>query len=120
MARVVAGIGTSHSPMFALPADRGERYASRDHLNPELIYPPHGWNLSYDEALAVLPEEIRGQPRTLEVFTRQFGLCETALGQLAQTLASVQPDVTVIISDDQDEWLFEDNMPMFSVYWGDS
>jgi hypothetical protein len=106
--------------MFALPADLWERYASRDHLNPELIYPPHGWNLSYDQALAVLPDEVRQQPRTLEVFTRQFSLCEAALGQLAQTLASVQPDVTVIISDDQDEWLFEDNMPMFSVYWGDS
>jgi hypothetical protein len=28
--------------------------------------------------------------------------------------------VVVVISDDQDELFFEDNMPTFSVYWGDS
>ena len=30
------------------------------------------------------------------------------------------PDVTVIISDDQDEWFYEHNMPRFAVYWGES
>lgn len=120
MARVAAGIGTSHSPMFALPADLWERYASRDHLNEELIFPPNGWNLTYDQALASVPDAIRQRPRTVEGFTQQAGLCNAALDQLAQTLRSVQPDVTVIISDDQDEWLFEDNMPMFSVYWGET
>jgi 3-O-methylgallate 3,4-dioxygenase len=120
MARVAVGIGTSHSPMFALPAELWERYASRDHLNPELIFPPRGWNLSYEEALAVIPDEVRQQSRTLEAFTSQFERCNAALDQLAKTLRSVRPDVTIIISDDQDEWLFEDNMPMFSVFWGEA
>jgi hypothetical protein len=27
--------------------------------------------------------------------------------------------VTIVITDDQDEWFFEDNMPALAVYWGD-
>ena len=30
------------------------------------------------------------------------------------------PDITIIVSDDQDEWFFENNMPALSVYWGES
>src|SRR6185503_4464796 len=43
-----------------------------------------------------------------------------ALDTLASTLQAADPDITVIISDDQDEWFYEDNMPRFAVYWGDS
>jgi 3-O-methylgallate 3,4-dioxygenase len=32
----------------------------------------------------------------------------------------VQPDAVVIVSDDQGEWLFDDNMPSLMVYWGES
>jgi hypothetical protein len=121
MARIVLGVATSHSPMFALPPGLWERFASLDHLNKELIFPPDGWNMSYEEALdGYVSEEIRHKPRTLEVFTEQARQCAEALDQLGATLRAAKPDLTVIISDDQDEWFFENNMPMFSVYWGDS
>ena len=32
---------------------------------------------------------------------------------LASTLQGARPDVTIIISDDQDEWFYEHNMPRF-------
>jgi hypothetical protein len=121
MARIVLGVGTSHSPMFALPPTLWERFASLDHLNKELIFPPGGWNMSYQEALdGYVPDEVKNRPRTLEVFTEQARLCAEALDKLGESLRAAKPDLTVIISDDQDEWFFENNMPMFSVYWGDS
>ena len=57
---------------------------------------------------------------TPEKFQAQHNQIQSAINTLKKTLAEVKPDVTVIISDDQDELLFEDLMPAFSVYWGDT
>jgi len=51
------------------------------------------------------------------IFKEQFARCQTALDALAGALDAAKPDFTVIVSDDQDEWFFEDNMPVFAVYW---
>ena len=55
-----------------------------------------------------------------EPFAEQAARFKTALDTLATTLQDAEPDITVIISDDQDEWFYEHNMPRFAVYWGDS
>ena len=39
---------------------------------------------------------------------------------LEQSMLEADPDVVVIVGDDQEELFFDDNMPMFSIYWGDS
>jgi hypothetical protein len=120
MARIVLGAATSHSPMFAIPPELWEKFASQDARNDQLVFPPDGVNMSFDEARdSYVPAEVRELPRNLEVFTAQAQRCTDALTRLGQTVQAVAADVTVIISDDQDEWFFEDNMPMFSVYWGD-
>src|SRR5207302_784484 len=55
-----------------------------------------------------------------EPFVGQAAKFKKALDVLANTLQGADPDITVIISDDQDEWFYEHNMPRFAVYWGDS
>jgi 3-O-methylgallate 3,4-dioxygenase len=120
MADIILGIGTSHTPMLTLPAHLWPAYARRDEGNPELAYPPHGWVMSYKEALASISPEIRAKYRGDEPFRAQAEACERALDELSSTLRGARPDITVVITDDQDEWFFEHNMPTFAVYWGDT
>jgi 3-O-methylgallate 3,4-dioxygenase len=121
VAQVVAAVATAHTPLLILPPEQWLDYAARDPLNPELVFPPDGLARGYDEALAGhVSAEIRDQPRDLEHFRRQSANCQEALDACAATLREARPDVVLIISDDQDEWFYESNMPMYAVYWGDS
>ena len=120
MARIVLGIGTSHTPLLAIPPELWPEYALGDRRNPELCYPPNGWVLSYEEALDYVPSEVRDKTGGPADFERQAAACQRALDTLQSTLLECAPDITVIISDDQDEWFYEDNMPALAIYWGET
>ena len=120
MADIVLGIGTSHTPMLTLSADLWSSYARNDQRNPELAFPPHGLVMPYQEALDSVLPDAREKYRGSEPFKAQAEACQRSLDELSSTLRAVNPDITVIIGDDQDEWFFEDNMPALSVYWGES
>jgi hypothetical protein len=121
MASIVLGVATSHTPLLILPPEMWQAYARRDESNPELVFPEVGRAMSYEQAKStVVPDWIRNQPRDLTTFRTQSQRCQAALDALAQSLVDARPDVIVIISDDQDEWFFESNMPAFSIFWGAS
>ena len=120
MAKIVLGFATSHSPMLALDADQWRRYAKGDLRHTGLVYPPDGISMTYEEGLANVPTAIRERDIGDAVFQKQVDACQRGIAELAKTIDEVNPDVTVIISDDQDEWFFEDNMPTFSIFWGES
>src|SRR5262245_29089111 len=120
MADIVLGLGTSHTPMLTIPAELWTRYAEGDQRIPELAYPPSGQVRSYQEGLEYISPAIRAKFQGSEPFQEQWQRCQRALDTLATTLQDAAPDITLIISDDQDEWFFEHNMPRFAVYWGDS
>lgn len=119
MADIVLGIGTSHTPMLSLPPEMWSAYAEGDRKNPELCAPPDGQAMSYEDLLERADPKI-AEGISPEKFRVQYDACQKALNTLVKTLEEVKPDVLVIVSDDQDEILFEDNMPAFSVYWGDT
>jgi 3-O-methylgallate 3,4-dioxygenase len=119
VAEIVLGIGTSHTPMLSLSADLWASYAEVDAQNPELTYPPHGWVMSYAEALEHVSPAIRAKYRGPEGFHAQAEACRRALDDLSATLRKASPDITIVVTDDQDEWFFEDNMPALAVYWGE-
>jgi 3-O-methylgallate 3,4-dioxygenase len=120
MAKIVLGIGTSHTPLLALPPEMWPEYAKGDETNPELAYPPHGHVLSFPQAVATLASEGKSRYEGPEPFKPQSAAFKTALDTLADTLQGADPDITIIISDDQDEWFYEHNMPRFAVYWGET
>jgi 3-O-methylgallate 3,4-dioxygenase len=120
VADLVLGIGTSHTPLLSLPPDLWLTYAQGDQTNPELAYPPNGWVMSYQEGAEYVSPEVRARFKGADPFSQQAAAFKRALDALADTLQSTQPDVTIIISDDQDEWFYEHNMPKFAVYWGAS
>ncbi|MBV9546326.1 MAG: hypothetical protein JOY61_18300, partial [Chloroflexi bacterium] len=120
MADIVLGIGTSHTPLLSLPPEMWPEYARGDERNPELAFPPHGYVMPFQRAVERLAAEGRTRYSGPEPFVDQAARFKKALDTLASTLQSAEPDVTVIISDDQDEWFYEHNMPRFAIYWGES
>jgi hypothetical protein len=118
MAHIGLGIGTSHTPMLSLPAEKWDEYAQGDRRNSELVFPPEGRAMSFEEGAGHVPTAVREKPRDLGTFQKQAAACQAALDTLATTLQETKPDITVIISDDQDEWFYESNMPRFAVFWG--
>ena len=120
MARIVLGIGTSHTPLLSLPPEKWAAYAQADYGLTDLVYPPDGRVMSFAEGARYVPPEIRDKPRDLATFQEQSRACQRALASLADTVQSVKPDITIVISDDQDEWFYDSNMPRFAVYWGET
>lgn len=120
MAKIVLGIGTSHTPLLSLPAEMWPEYARGDEKNPELAFPPNGMVMPFTQAVETLAAEGKNRYAGPAPFADQAHRFKAALDTLAQTLQDAEADVTVIISDDQDEWFYEHNMPRFAVYWGDS
>jgi 3-O-methylgallate 3,4-dioxygenase len=120
MAEIVLGIGTSHTPLLSLPAELWPAYAEGDRNNPELVYPPNGWTMSFEEALHYVAPEVKARYEGPEQFGQWAARCQRALDELSCTVRAAKPDVTVIVSDDQDEWFYESNMPALSVYWGET
>ena len=119
MAKIVLGLGTSHSPMLAQPPELWAVHGENDARNRELVFPPEGLVYSYEEALERANPDI-AKHVDIEHFKVQHANLTKAIDELAKSLADAKPDAVIIISDDQDEVMFEDNMPMFSVYWGDT
>jgi 3-O-methylgallate 3,4-dioxygenase len=120
MAKIVLGIGTSHTPMLAIPPEMWTQYAKGDERNSELAYPPNGMVRPFSEAAESLAAEGSSKFEGEAPYADQARRFKAAIDTLAETLQSAEPDITVIISDDQDEWFFEHNMPRFAVYWGES
>jgi 3-O-methylgallate 3,4-dioxygenase len=120
MAKIMLGIGTSHTPLLSLPPEMWPEYARRDEQSRELSYPPNGHIISFADAAETLKAEGKSRYVGPEPFTAQSAAFNTALDSLATTLQAAVPDITLIISDDQDEWFYEHNMPRFAVYWGES
>jgi 3-O-methylgallate 3,4-dioxygenase len=120
MANIVLGIGTSHTPLLSLPPELWPEYAQGDERNPELSFPPHGYVMPFPDAVQMMKTEGKSKYVGPEPFKEQSVRFKKALDILATSLQEAEPDITVIISDDQDEWFYEHNMPRFAVYWGDS
>jgi 3-O-methylgallate 3,4-dioxygenase len=121
VANLVLGLATSHTPMLTIPADLWASYAENDLRNPELVFPPMGVSVPYAVGLErYVSTAVQDRLGSIETHRDQFDRCQVALGVLAGTYADVKPDVTIVITDDQDEWFFEGNMPAFSIYWGET
>lgn len=117
MARITLGIGTSHSPILILDGERWEQRSRDDRRNPSL-YTLEGRKLSYDQLVAE-----RGEPYVAQSdparFPEQARQAEAALDRLEAILVEAQPDVVLVIGDDQDELFGFDNLPALSVYRGE-
>jgi hypothetical protein len=117
MAKIVLGIGTSHSPLLLLESQKWAFRSADDRRNPALNT-LDGRLLSYDQLVAERGEPFveDSDPAGFEALARA---AEAALDRLAATLKAANPDVVMVIGDDQGELFGHDNMPAMSVYRGD-
>jgi hypothetical protein len=107
--------------MLSIPGDRWLPFGERDRHNAELVFPPDGVLMTYEEALAdCVPDSVRRQDRSQELLIAQSDRCQRALDRLAEVVREAEPDVTIIVTDDQEEWFFDHNMPALAVFWGAS
>jgi hypothetical protein len=119
MARIVLGLGSSHSPQLSTTTDWWEDHANRDRRNPFLIG-RDGEVHSYDELEAVAEWNVPADRLTPEVWAGLYGRAQQAIETLGQALSAAAPDVVVVVGDDQDELFLNDGQPTFAVYWGDT
>src|SRR5712692_7698650 len=119
MAKIVLGIGTSHSPVLSMPPEGMPDYAAGDRRNKQLLKPPAGHLMTYEELEAAADPATRHAGANPD-FNGQHERYTKAIDALAETVARAKPDVFVVFGDDQEELFFDDNMPMLSVYWGDT
>lgn len=110
MAQIVLGIGTSHSPQLRVPPEKWSLFLEKDEKDPRY---------DYREVLRRANPKIQKE-LTEEIFKKKYNACQQALSNLKETFAKVSPDTVLIIGDDQHEQFWEDNMPTFSIYYGET
>jgi hypothetical protein len=117
MARIVLGLGASHTPLLTLETEHWAQRSAVDRANKAL-------NLSDGRLVdyATLLNE-RG-PRyeavvTLETLAHKAEQCAAALDHLRRALLAAHPDVVVIVGDDQRELFDANNQPAIALFHGE-
>lgn len=116
MARVVLGIGMSHSPLLALPGERWVERGNDDRANKGLNT-IDGRFVDYETVNAAVKDRYADIAVT-ETFVRQDKQAQDALDRLASDFARIKPDVAVIVGDDHYELFSPANMPAIAIYHG--
>lgn len=117
MAEIVAGIGTSHSPILVINGPMWEERAATEKQSKNLV-DMDGVVRSYSDLerhVNAKYADIAKVPRFIE----QYQASQRALDHLAADLDEINPDVLVIIGDDQEELFGFNNLPAISVFYGD-
>jgi hypothetical protein len=123
MAKFVGAIGTSHSPPMFLEAEYWEKHSEIvDRSSNELQSPRTGRVTPYDR---LVQEVAASDPKLLEeltpeVFAAKYERMKAGAQRLRDITTELAPDVVLVVSDDQEEMFFDDNMPALSIYWGES
>ena len=118
MAELVLGLASSHSPQLSTPADGWAGRGERDKGHVELIG-TDGITSNYEDLLARTDTERIAREITPDKFEQRHQQNQKAIAHLSKKLYDANLDVLVMVGDDQHEYLLDDNMPAFCVYWGD-
>jgi hypothetical protein len=118
MARLVIGIGTSHTPMLVSDSALWEKRA-KDDVRATNLYDKTGTLRTYHE-LVVEAQDRYTATATLENFNASATEAQAALDQLAADLAAANVDVVIVIGDDQLELFNFSNMPAFAMFYGEN
>ncbi len=117
MADIVLGVASSHTPQLSSGVDMWPDHADRDRRQPQLLGKDGAYH-GYDEILAAADP---GMERELDqaVWAAKYRRCQDAVAVLAGQLAKAEPDIAVIIGDDQRELFLDDGIPALACFVGD-
>src|SRR5438477_402708 len=117
MAKIVLGLGTSHTPMLLASDETLLRFAETDrtikHRDKE------GRPVSYGDLLEKADPKLANLVAPADLVARQ-NIARKAIERVAQTLANAGLDALVVLGDDQDESYKADCRPSFAIYYGET
>jgi hypothetical protein len=116
MARLIAGFGTSHSPMLACAAeDWTASFLPRDKARQH--YDFGGRPCRYDDILAMAPADAMDRIAPAAMAARRAEI-DAAQERLRESIAAAALDALIVIGDDQEELFDHTNMPAIGIYHG--
>src|SRR5271154_5029821 len=118
MARIVLGMGTSHTPMLNTPPVDWPRFYERDSKRSNLL-DTDGNLTSYEAQLKRAPADIASQIAPERMQARN-GAVQGAIARLGEYLRDARLDALIVVGDDQEELYQHDNMPGILVYYGET
>ena len=120
MAEIVVGIASSHTPQLSSGVDMWPDHADRDQRvgGQARLLGKDGEYHSYDEILAIADPAME-QQLDQAIWDAKYDRCQGAIGALAERLAKAEPDIAVVIGDDQRELFLDDGIPALACYAGD-
>jgi len=117
MAKIVLGLGSSHTPMLLASDETLPRFLETDqrikHRDRE------GQPVTYAELLEKADPKMADMVAPTELVARQ-NKARAAGAHLSKVLNSATLDALIVMSDDQDEAYLEDNRPTFAIYYGET
>ena len=117
MADLVLGLASSHSPQLSTPSEGWRDRGERDKGNSELIG-NDGIVSNYEDLLARTDVGRIASEITPEKMGQRHQRNQQGIARLVESLYRANLDLLVMVGDDQQEYLQDDNMPGFCVYWG--
>jgi 3-O-methylgallate 3,4-dioxygenase len=115
MARIVLGVGTSHSPMLNASVAEWGMFAARE---PTLkLLDREGRATTYEALLRAAGGRF-DREASPEKFAERHAAAQAALDRLGEEIRSARLDALIVFGDDQKELFFEDNLPALMVYIG--
>ena len=109
MAAIVAGLGTSHSPMLSTVP---ELWAARLEGDRKMF--DGKWDELVSSRSAGLADEISATR-----WAQRHARVQQAIAELSATLATASADALIVIGDDQEEVFPRGSLPPFAIWCGD-
>ena len=117
MARIVLGLGTSHTPMLLASDETLTRFIETDrtikHRDKE------GRPVTYGELLEKADPRMANMVAPIHLVERQ-NKARAAVARVRRILSEAKLDALIVFGDDQNESYLEDCRPAFAVYYGDT
>ncbi len=117
MAKIVLGMGTSHTPMLLASNETLPRFAETDqnikHRDKE------GRPVTYGELLEKADPKLAHLVAPANLVARQ-DKARDAARRLQEVLGGAELDALVVMGDDQNESYKEDCRPAFAIYYGET
>ena len=116
MAKIVLGLASSHGPMLSVPAMYWKDRVAADRTNPKHWY--RGKTYTFDQMVELRKSENLAAQITDDVLEERHARCQAGIRRLGDLYFEAQPDVAVVIGNDQMETFTKEHIPAFAILWG--